>query len=83
MKLALKLSILLWVIASVISLGGILYLLPSYMVVGAFTAFKTPEGHDLLHWFYGCAISFVIGVAITTWLWRTYRRQYGCLWKSY
>ena len=83
MKLALKLSILMWLVASLISFGGVFYLLPSYTLVGAFAeAFKTPENPDLLHWFYGCAVSFVIGVAITVWLWRTYRRQYGRLWKS-
>jgi hypothetical protein len=83
MKLAFKFSIFVWAVASIISLGAVLYLLPSYTLVGAFAqAFRTPENPDLLHWFYSCAISFVIGVAVTIWLWRTYRRQYGSLWKS-
>ena len=83
MKLALKLLIVLWMSVSLASFGGFLYLLPSYMVVGAFAqALKTPESPNLLHWFYGCMISSATGISMTLWLWRSYRKQYGKLWKS-
>jgi hypothetical protein len=64
MKFALKLLIVLWMIALLTSFGGLVYLSPSYILVGAFSqVLRTPENPELLHWFYGCAASFVIGIA--------------------
>jgi hypothetical protein len=83
MKSALKLSIILWMVVLLISFGGLVYLSPSYILVGAFSqVLRTPENPELLHWFYGCAASFLIGICVTARLWRIYRQQYGNLWKS-
>jgi len=38
-----------------------------------------PEGSFWFHW----SLTFlVVGLFMTLWLYRTYRRQYGKLWKS-
>lgn len=82
MKFALKLLIILWMVVLLISFGGLVYLSPGYILVGTFSQVpRTPENSELLHWFHGCAASFVVGICVTAWLWRTYRKQYGNLWK--
>jgi chromate transport protein ChrA len=83
LKVILKALIVLWMVMSTVSLAGLIYLLPSRVIVGAFAqVLKTPQNPDLLRWFYGCTISFVVSIIITIWLWRTYRGQYGKLWRS-
>jgi len=82
-KAALMLVLVLWALVSLFSFAGLVYLFPSYVIVGALAeGFKTHENPDLLHWFYGCAMSLTIGVIIMALLWRTHRKHYGKLWKS-
>jgi len=83
MRFALKSLIVVWIFVVLISLGGLICLSPSYIVVGAFSqALRVRGNPELQHWFYGCGASFVVGIFVTIWLWRTYRQQYGRLWKS-
>jgi hypothetical protein len=50
MKVALKLSIVVWMIVSATSFGAVLYLLPSYGITGAFEkVFKIPVDPELVH----------------------------------
>jgi hypothetical protein len=83
MKLALRLSILLSGIVSAIALTGLLYALAGLFLVGPFAqVINHPEYRDLEHLFHVWAAYFLTAIVITIWLWRTYRRQYGKLWKS-
>jgi hypothetical protein len=71
-------------LVALISLGGLIYLSPGYILMGAFSqVLRKPQNPELLRWFHGCETSFVIGICMTIWLRRTHRRQYGSLWKSY
>jgi hypothetical protein len=77
MKSALKALVIIWLCISVLSLPGLLYLLPSYGIVGAFAgAFKTSGDAELTRWFL-CELGLTVGILRTAWLWRAYRKHYG------
>jgi len=83
MKSALKLLVILWACISLLSLAGLLYLLPSYFMVGALAqAFKTLQSPELTRWFHFSELGLTVGIFMTTRLWRTHRKRYGRLWKS-
>jgi hypothetical protein len=70
--------VIIWASVAVASLGTLVYLAPSYGLDGAFS--KALRGHpdsDLQHWFHWLEASFLIGLAMTLWLLRTFRREYG------
>jgi uncharacterized membrane protein YjjP (DUF1212 family) len=80
MKSALKALVIIWLCISVLSLAGLLYLLPSYGIVGAFAeAFKTSGDAGLTRWFHLCELGLTVGILMSAWLWRTYRKHYGSL----
>jgi len=81
MKAALKTLAIVWSCISVVSLAGLLYLLPSYGIVGAFAGVfrATPQSDELARWFHICEMSLVLGTLMTAWLWRTHRTHYGKL----
>jgi hypothetical protein len=80
MRFAFKLAILLWGLVSLVSLGGLIYVLPMYGVDGAFaSALNLPEDPELSRQLYGRAAVFVFGSGVTVWMWRSYRRQYSKL----
>jgi len=58
MKAALKTLAIVWSCISVVSLAGLLYLLPSYGIVGAFAGVfrATPQSDELARWFHICEI---------------------------
>jgi hypothetical protein len=83
MKLALKLLIALSGIVSAIALGALLHVLAGLFFAGPFLqVFNHAEYRDLEHLFHVRAVYSFTAIAITIWLWRTYRRQYGKLSKS-
>jgi len=83
MKLALRLLILLSGIVSAIALACLLHVLAGLFLAGPFyQVFNHAEYRDLEHLFHVWAAYSFTAIAITIWLWRTYRRQYGKLWKS-
>jgi hypothetical protein len=87
MKSALKVLVIIWACISLLSLAGLLYLLASYFMVGAFAqVFKTlqsPEQRpELARWFHFSELGLTVGIFMTTWLWRTHRKHYRRLWKS-
>ncbi len=77
MKLALKLLILLSGIVSAIALASLLHVLAGLFFAGPFLQVLNHAGYrDLEHLFHlWLAYSFA-AIAITIWLWHTYRRQY-------
>jgi hypothetical protein len=80
MKSALKILVIIWSCVSVLSLGGLLYLLPSYGIVSAFAAgFGTPRNPQLERWFHLSEMGLAVGILMTAWLWRTHRKHYGKL----
>jgi hypothetical protein len=62
MKSALKALAIIWLCISVLSLAGLLYLLLSYGIVGAFAgAFKTSGDAELTRWFL-CELGLTVGI---------------------
>jgi hypothetical protein len=83
MKLALRLSILLSGIALVVALAELLHVLVGLFLAGPFDqVFNHAEYRDMEHLFHLWTAYFLTAFAITIWLWRTYRKQFGKLWKS-
>ena len=83
MRAAVKSLIIIWAAASVASFCGLIYIFPGYSLDSAFSQalrkHPSPEGSFWFHW---CLTFFLVGVCMTTVLCRTYRKQYGRLWKS-
>jgi heme A synthase len=83
MKLALKLLIVLSGIVSAIALGALLHVLAGLFFAGPFLqVFNHAEYRDLEHLLHIWAAYSLTAIALTIWLWRTYRRQYGRLSRS-
>jgi len=83
MKTAIKLSLLLSVIVSATALAGFLYALASLGLAGWLAqVINHPEYERLEHSFHVWTAYLFAALAITSWLWRTYRIHYGKLWKS-
>jgi hypothetical protein len=83
MKLALRLSILLSGIVSAVALAELLHVLAGLFLAGPFDqVFNHTEYRDMEHLFHVWTAYFLTAAAITIWLWGTYRKQYGKLWKS-
>jgi chromate transport protein ChrA len=83
MRSALKTLVIIWLCVSALSLAGLLYLLPSYVIVGAFAeGFRTPQSPQLVHWFHFSEMGVTVSILMAAWLWRTHRKHYGNLWKS-
>jgi hypothetical protein len=84
MRVAVKSLIIIWATVSVASFCGLIYIFPGYSLDSAFSQAlrkrPSPEGSFWFHW---CVTLFLIGSCITVVLYRTYRKQYGRLWKSY
>jgi hypothetical protein len=83
MRFAVKSLILTWAIVSLVSFCGLIYVFPGYSLDSAFSeAFRKHPGPEGSFWFDWRLIFLVVGIFMTFWLYRTYRRQYGKLWKS-
>jgi hypothetical protein len=83
MRVALKIAMIVWAAAVIISFGGLVYLFPSYHLDSAFSQALHGRGDpNLQYWFHWLELFFVIGLAMTAWLWRTYRDQYGRFWSG-
>jgi len=83
MRAAVRLLLLIWATVSALSLVGLIYVFPGYSLDSAFSEalrkHPSPQGSFWFHW---CMTFFLVGVCMTAWLYRTYRKQYGKLWKS-
>jgi hypothetical protein len=83
MKTALKLSLLLSVMTSAISLAGFLYALAGLLLAGWLAqVINHPEYERLEHSFHVWSAYLFASLAVAIWLWRTYRIHYGRLWRS-
>ena len=81
MRVVLKTMVTIWAAAVVASFGGLVYLFPSYSLDGAFSqALRGRPDPYLQHWFHWFEASFLVGLAMTIWLWRTFRQEYGKFW---
>jgi hypothetical protein len=83
MRVAVKSLFIIWATVSVVSLCGLIYISPGYSLDSAFSQalrkHPSPAGSFWFHW---CLTFFLIGLCMTVLLYRTYRKQYGSLWKS-
>lgn len=78
MRVGLMIVLVLWALVTLSSLGALTYLLPSYGIDGAFAqALRSHPDLNLQRWFHALEGSFLVGVFMTSWLWRTYKHQYG------
>lgn len=81
MRFAVKSLMLIWGTVSLASFCGLVYVFPGYSIDNAFSEalrkHASPEGAFWFHW---CTTFFVVGVCLTFWLYRTYRKHYGKLW---
>jgi len=83
MRVAVKSLILVWATVSVVSLSGLIYVLPGYSLDRAFSEpLRKQPSPQASFWFHWCMIFFLVGACMTVWLCRTYRKHYGKLWKS-
>jgi hypothetical protein len=80
MKLALKLLILLSGIVSAVAFAALIHVLAGLFFAGPFAeVFNHAAYRDLEHLVHVWAAYSFTAIAITIWLRRTYRRQYGKL----
>jgi len=83
MKTALRLLLSIWVIVTVASLAGLVYIFPGYSLDSAFSEalreHPDPRGSFWFHW---CVTFCLVGTGMTAWLYWTYHRHYGDFWKS-
>jgi len=83
MRAAVRLLILIWASVSAVSLVGLIYVFPGYSIDSAFSeALRKHPSPQASFWFHWCMTFFLVGACMTVWLYRTYRKQYGKLWKS-
>jgi hypothetical protein len=67
---------------SAIAMAGLLHVLAGLFLAGPFDqVFNHSAYRDLEHLFHMWAAYSFTAIVITICLWRTYRRQYGKLWK--
>jgi uncharacterized membrane protein HdeD (DUF308 family) len=84
MRYVVKSLILIWGTVSVISFCGLVYVFPFYSIDRAFSeALRAQPSSQMSFWFYWLMTFFVVGLCMTLWLYLTYRKQYGRLWKSH
>jgi hypothetical protein len=84
MRAAVRLLILIWATVSVVSLVGLIYVFPGYSIDSAFSeALRSTQVRKRRSGFIGVCPYFLVGALVTAWLYRTYRKHYGRLWKSY
>jgi hypothetical protein len=82
MRAAVKSLILIWASVSVVSLFGLIYVSPGYSLDSAFSqVLRTHQSPQGSFWFHWCLTFFLVGVCMTAWLCRSYRKHYGKLWK--
>ena len=80
MKCALKILLIMWLSVSMLSLAGLMYLLPSYGIVGAFAeVLRTPQSDQLVRWLHFCELSFLLATLMSALLFRTYWKHFGKL----
>jgi hypothetical protein len=83
MRAAVRSLILIWATVSVVALFGLLYVFPNYSIDSAFSeALRTHPSAQGAFWFHWCTTFFLVGICMTAWLYRTYRKRFGKLWKS-
>lgn len=83
MRVALKTMVIIWAAIAIASFCGIIYLAPFYAIDGAFTqALHGRPDSILQYWFHWLEVFLYIGLAMTFWLRRTYRNQYGRFWRG-
>ena len=83
MRAAVKSLFIIWATVTAASLCGLIYILPGYSVDSAFSqALRTHPSPEGAFWFHWCLTFFLVGACVTVVLYRTYRKQYGRLWKS-
>ena len=83
MRIAVKSVLFAWAAVSVVSLCGLVYVFPGYSMDGAFSeALRTQPSPQASFWFHWALTFFAVGVCMTFFLYRVYRKQYGPLWKA-
>ncbi len=83
MRVAVRSLIFVWATVSVVSLLGLIYVFPGYSIDNAFSeALRKHPSPQASFWFHWCTTFFLVGVCMTAWLYRIYRKQYGKLCKS-
>jgi len=83
MRTVLRSITFIWATVSLVSLFGLFYVFRGYSIDGAFSeALRKHPSLQASFWFHWCTTFFFVGVCMTAWLYRTYRKHYGKLWKS-
>jgi hypothetical protein len=82
MRFAVESLILTGATVSLVRFCGLIYIFPGSLDSAFSELFRKHPGPEGSFWFHWCLSLLVVGICMTFWLYRTYRRQYRKLWKS-